>query len=143
MAVQRVIPDRAASPVTMRPQAAVRQRPAAAPRVQRSIAEQMELLADDYRRAVFCREQAENFRNQWFAGQDREIAYVRDRAYAGDPRFRSMTPAQLVVTGRWRWNGSADARYLSALENAFTGWAQLYLAFAQVDLLNQCGAPQP
>ena len=143
MAVQRVIPDWAASPVTTRPQAAVRQRSTAAARVQRSIAEHMASLADDYQRAMFCREQAENFRNQWFAGQDREIAYVRNRALAGDPRFRAMTPAQLVVTGRWRWNGSADARYLSALENAFTGWAQMYLAFAQVELLNQRLAPQP
>ncbi len=136
MAVQRVIPDQAA-PVTTRHRAAVRQRPALAPGVQRSIAEQMALLPSDYSRAVFCREQAETFRNQWFAGQDREIAYVRERACAGDPRFRRMTPAQLLVTGRWRWSGSADAQYLFVLENAFTGWARMYLAFAQVELLSR------
>ena len=142
MAVQRVIPDQAVSSVPTRRPAAVRPRPMSAVRVQRSIAEQIALQPNDYRRAMFCREQAEDFRNRWFAGQDREIAYIRDRAFAGDPRFRGMTPAEQVVTGRWRWTGSADAQYLAMLENVFTGWARMYLAFAQVELLSRRGEPE-
>jgi hypothetical protein len=112
------------------------------PRGRTSIAEHIEHLANDFERAVFCREQAEGFRRRWFAGRQREIDYVTARAGAGDRRFKNMTPAQLDVTARLRWSQSANAQYLMELENVLTNWAQMYLSFAEVEVLNHHGAPR-
>jgi hypothetical protein len=131
MAVQRVIPDTA--PQVTRTRSAVRPPPAPAPRREASIAEQIDHLPDDYQRAMFCREQAEDYRRQWFAGREREIAYVQARAEARDPRFRRMTPEQLLRTAQWRWSQSARAQLLWTLESTFSGWAKMYLSFARHD----------
>jgi hypothetical protein len=98
-------------------------------------------LADDYQRALFCRKQAESYRRHWFAGREREIAYVMERAYAGDARFRRMTVAQLEKTARWRWSQSAYAQYFSRLEKTYSEWAHMYLAFAEVQVLNRGEKP--
>ena len=127
MAVQRVIPDTV--PPMPRARSAVRPRPA--PAREMSVAEQIDHLPDDYHRAMFCREHAEDYRRQWFAGREREIAYVLARAEARDPRFRRMTRAQLVMTAQWRWSQSAAAQLLWTLESTFSGWAKMYLSFAR------------
>jgi len=112
-----------------------------APRREASIAEEIELLPDDYQRALYCRRHAEAYRRRWFAGRQREIDYVLGRAHARDPRFRTMTPAQLLITAQWRWSQSADAQYLFTLESTFSGWAQMYLSFAEMEVLSRHAAP--
>ncbi len=143
MAVQRVIPEGAFPPVRSRNGSALRQRPMPAPRSETSVAEEIELLPNDYQRALFCRKHAEEYRRRWFAGRQREIAYVFGRADARDPRFTRMTQAELQMTGQWRWAHSADAQYLFTLESTFTGWAQMYLSFAEMEVLSRHAAPPP
>jgi hypothetical protein len=53
MAVQRVIPEGAFPPVRSRNGSALRQRPMPAPRSETSVAEEIELLPNDYQRALF------------------------------------------------------------------------------------------
>ena len=141
MAVQRVIPEDAFPPVRSRNGSALRQRPMPAPRREASIADEIELLPDDYQRALYCRRHAETYRRRWFAGRQREIDYVLGRADARDPRFRRMTPAELLITAQWRWSQSADAQYLFTLESTFSGWAQMYLSFAEMEVLSRHAAP--
>jgi hypothetical protein len=112
-----------------------------APRAETSVAEQIEHLANNYQRAVFCREHAEESRHQWFVGRQREITYVMARAGVGDPRFKRMTHSQLQMTGAWRWSQSSQGQYLSKLEAKFTEWAHMYLSFAEVEALNEHGVP--
>jgi hypothetical protein len=112
-----------------------------APKGETTVAEQIEHLANNYQRAVFCREHAEDSRHQWFAGRQREIAYVTARADANDPRFKNMTHAQLQMTGAWRWSQSSQGQYLNRLETKFTEWAHLYLSFAEVEALNERSLP--
>jgi hypothetical protein len=88
-------------------------------------------LASDYERAVVYRGQAEAYRDQWMAGRRREIAYVMNRAKAGDARFKRMSANELEVTGRWRWSRSAEANRLAGQEQLFRRWAQMYLEFAE------------
>ena len=139
MVVQKVSPAGTYSPVHYGGRPAVRQQPAPTPRGETTIAEQIDHLASDHQRAVFCREQAERSRRQWFAGCQREIAYVMARADHGDPRFKNLSRAQLEMTGRWRWSESSRGQYLSWLETRFTDWAQMYLSFAEVEALNAHG----
>lgn len=143
MTVQKASKVRATSPVQYQSRPGLRQQPVPvpAPRGEATIAEQIEHLATDFQRAVFCREHAEDSRHQWFAGRRREIAYVMARADAGDPRFRNMTHAQLQMTGAWRWSQSSQGRYLNRLEKKFTEWTHMYLSFAEVEALNEHGAP--
>jgi len=100
-------------------------------------AEQLELLPDDYHRALFCRHHAEAYRREYFAGRDREVAYVTELAQAGDPRFKGMRPFDLEITGKWRWTKSARGLHLKRLERRYTAWASMYLAFAEVQVLHQ------
>ncbi len=141
MAVQRVAPTENTSPVQFGYRPAVSRPPVAARRPELTIAEQIDHLPDDYRRALFCRAHAEAARHRYFAGRQQEIARVVELAAAGDPRFRAMTPAQLQVTARWRWSRSAEGQYLASLEGKFTGWAHLYLSFAEMEFLNRHGLP--
>jgi hypothetical protein len=136
MAVQRVAPAETAA-VEYRDRPAIRKQRVPVPRRKTSIAEHIEHLANDYQRAVFCREQAEGSRRRWFAGSQREFAYLTARADAGDPRFRDMTPAQLEITARLRWSQSSTGQYLMEMEKMFTNWAQMYLSFAEVEALNR------
>jgi len=114
-----------------------------AARQEPSIAEQIDLLPDDFQRAMFCREHAEDYRRRWFAGRQREIAYVLSRAAANDSRFRNMTRAELMMTAQWRWSQSADGQLLWTLESTFTGWAKMYLSFAELAMLGSHGTPPP
>ena len=139
MAVQRVAPAGTSAAVEYRDRPAIRQRTVPVPRGRTSIAEHIEHLANDYQRALFCRQQAEGSRRRWFAGSQRELAYLMDRAGAGDPRFRDMTPAQLEMTARWRWSQSSQGQYFMEMETMFTNWAQMYLSFAEVEALNRHG----
>jgi hypothetical protein len=141
MAVQRVAPAGRTAAVEYRDRPAIRRQPVPAARGKTSIAEHIEQLANDYQRAVFCRQQAEGSRRRWFAGSQQELAYVVARAGAGDPRFRDMTSAQLETTARWRWSQSSPGQYLMEMENMFTNWAQMYLSFAEVEALNRHGVP--
>jgi hypothetical protein len=141
MAVQRIAPAGTTPAVEYRDRPAIRQRPVPVPRSKTSIAEHIEQLANDYQRAVFCREQAEGSRRRWFAGSQRELAYVMARAGAGDPRFRDMTPPQVEMTARWRWSQSSPGQYLMEMEKMFTNWAQMYLSFAEVEALNRHSVP--
>ena len=141
MAEQRVTRTRTTSPVGHRDPPALRQQPAPVPRGGASVAARIEHLANDYQRAMFCRELAEGSRRQWFVGGQREVAYVIARADAGDGRFKKMTQAQLEMTARWRWSQSSRGQYLTRLESKFTTWAQMYLSFAEVEMLNQHGVP--
>jgi hypothetical protein len=141
MAIQWATATGTTSPIEYRyPPSAGRQQ-VQVPRARTTVAQQIEDLPNDYRRAVFCREHAEGFRRQWFAGMSRETAYVVQRADGGDPRFRAMTPGQLEMTARWRWSQSARARYFMELESVFTGWAQMYLSFAEVEVLSRYDGP--
>jgi hypothetical protein len=140
MTVQKVSKAGATSPVQHHNRPGLRQQPVPAPN-KATVAEQIEHLANNYQRAVFCREHAEDSRLQWFAGRQREIAYVTARAAAGDPRFRNMTHSQLLMTGAWRWSQSSRGQYLSRLETKFTEWAHMYLSFAEVEALNDHGVP--
>ena len=141
MAVQRVAPARTTSPAHVGYRPAVSHPPVPARRREMTVAQQIDQLPDDYHRALFCREQAEAARHRYFAGRQQEIARVVELAAAGDPRFRAMTPAQLQVTARWRWSRSAEGQYLASLEGKFTGWAHLYLSFAEMEFLNRHGLP--
>ncbi len=100
----------------------------------RTAAEEIDDLPDDYRRALFCRTQAEVFRHQWFAGRQAEIDHVRRRAYAHDARFVAMTDHQLELIGKMRWSQSARAKRLGGLEERYSAWALMYLAFAEFRL---------
>jgi hypothetical protein len=100
MAIQWTTPAETTSPVEYRYQPSLRQQPVPVPRGGTTVAEQIGHLANDYQRAVFCREHAETFRRLWFAGKQRELDYVIDRADEGDPRFKNMTYAQLETTAR-------------------------------------------
>lgn len=106
-----------------------------------TVVERIELLPNDHQRALFCRMQAEGLRRKWFAGRQREALYVMARADGGDPRFKRMTQAQLEMTARWRWSQSSRGQYLMKLEKMFTSWAQMYLSFAEVEVLTQQGVP--
>jgi hypothetical protein len=141
MAVQRVAPASENSPPGYQYPPAARQQSVAVPRREMTVAEQLEDFADDYQRAMFCRKEAERARRQWFAGRQREIAHVVAMARAGDPRFRTMSSAQVEMTARWRWSQSAKGQYLMNLESKFTGWAEMYLSFAEVEVLNQRRVP--
>ena len=141
MTVQKVSTAGATSPVQYQSRPGLRQQPVPVPKGETTVAEQIEHLATNFQRAVFCREHAEDSRHQWFAGRQREIAYVVARADAGDPRFKNMTRAQMQMTGAWRWSQSSQGQYLSRLETKFTEWAHMYLSFAEVEALNEHGAP--
>jgi hypothetical protein len=84
--------------------------------------------------AVSCLRRTETYRNEWFAGLTREIDIVKERAEAGDKRFRGMTSKQREVTGRLRWSLSAKAHHLAHLEQKYRSWAEMYLAFAEYQL---------
>src|SRR5689334_1033728 len=139
MVVQRESHAGAYSSVQYWDRLALRQHSAPTLTDEATVAEQIEHLASDYERAVFCREQAERYRRQWFAGSQKAISYVMARANAGDPRFKNMSDLALQITGRWRWSHSSQGQYLSKLETTFTGWAQLYLFFAEVEALSGRG----
>jgi hypothetical protein len=81
-------------------------------------------------RALSCLTEAENCRDKWNAGADRETERVFARAAGGDPRYRAMTPSQLSTTGRWRWRLSTSAMQLSRAEERARERARLYLRFA-------------
>ena len=134
MAAEKIVPAGMAFAVQQGNHPALRPVPA----VQRytMLAEQIERLANDYQRAVFCRHQAEVIRRRWFAGWREEIAHLQARAAAGDPRFKNMTYYQLDVTARWRWSQSANGEQLMKLEQMFTAWAGMYLSSAQLEVLN-------
>ncbi|GLH99761.1 hypothetical protein [Phytohabitans aurantiacus] len=91
----------------------------------------IERLGDDYERAMYCRAQAEKYRHQWFEGRAEEIAYVRERKEAGDPRFRRLTPGQVDLIGRLRWSESGMGQALAGREQRYTRWMKIYLAFAE------------
>jgi hypothetical protein len=133
MAMQRTTGAGTNAPVEPRYRPSLRARAVPVPRHEATVAEQIEHLPDDHQRAVFCRGQAEAFRRQWFAGMQREMAYVMTRADDGDPRFRNMTYAQLEMTARWRWSQSSRGQHLMQLEGVFTNWARMYLSFAGAD----------
>jgi hypothetical protein len=139
MVVQGVPQAGTYSPVDHLDRPTLRQRRTPTLRGEITVAEQIEHVATDYQRAVFCREHAEHSRRRWFAGRQREIAYVMGRAEGGDPRFRNMSRAQLQMTGAWRWSQSSQGQYLRKLEATFTDWAQMYLSFAEVEALNGHG----
>ena len=141
MTVQKFPKARVSSPVQYPTRPGLRQRPVPAPKGEPTLAEQIEHLANDYQRALFCREHAEDSRHQWFAGRQREIAYVMARANAGDPRFKNMTHAQLQMTGAWRWSQSSQGQYLGSLETKFSEWAHTYLSFAEIEALNERSMP--
>ena len=141
MTVQKVPTARATSPIQHRNRPGLQQQPVPAPRGEPTLAEQIQQLANNYQRAEFCREHAEDSRHQYFVGRQREIAYVMARADAGDPRFKNMTHTQLQMTGSWRWSQSSLGQYLSNLETKFTNWAHMYLSFAEVEALNGHGVP--
>jgi hypothetical protein len=94
-------------------------------------AQVIDRIAGDYERAVYCRTQVEEYRRRWFAGRAREIAYVAERANAGDPRFRRLTPGQIDLIGRLRWSESGLGQKLAGLEERYTRWMRMYLAFAE------------
>ncbi len=142
MAVQRVTQTEMTSPVEYRYRPALRRPPVPVPRGGTTVAEQIARLADDYQRALFCRKRAEGARRQWFAGSQREIGYVMARADAGDPRFKKMTYGQLEMIGRWRWSQSSRGQYLMNVDEKFTQWAQMYLSFAEMEVLNHHGVPR-
>jgi hypothetical protein len=100
----------------------------------RTAAEEIDDLPDDYHRALFCRAQAELFRHQWFAGRQQEIDHVRQRAYAHDARFATLTEYQLELIAKMRWSQSAQSKRLSSLEERYSAWAMMYLAFAEFRL---------
>ena len=131
----------ATSPIQYRNGPALQRQRVPAPRGETTLAEQIQHLANNFQRAEFCREHAEDSRRQYFVGRQREIAYVMARADAGDPRFKNMTRAQLQMTGAWRWSQSSQGQYLSKLETRFTDWAHMYLSFAEVEALNEQGVP--
>ena len=100
----------------------------------RTAAEEIDDLPDDYHRALFCRTQAELFRHQWFAGRQQEIDHVRERAHAHDARFANLTEHQLELIGKMRWSQSAQSKRLGGLEERYSAWALMYLAFAEFQL---------
>ena len=105
--------------------------PKAESRLRITASEQIDDLASDYDRAMFYRRQAEAYREQWMAGRRREIAYVMNRAKAGDARFKRMSTKELEVIGRWRWSRSTEAQRLASQEQLFRQRAHMYLEFAQ------------
>jgi hypothetical protein len=113
------------------------------PTGRRTAAQEIDDLPDDYSRALYCRAQAEHYRHQWFAGREREIDHVRTRAYDGDARFAHMTDTQLELTGRLRWSGSTQAKRLGGLEDRYSAWALMYLAFAEFQLRQKFASSMP
>jgi hypothetical protein len=113
------------------------------PTGERTAAEEIDALPDDYHRALYCRTQAEHYRHEWFAGRQQEIDHVRARAYGGDARFGHMTEKQLELTGRLRWSGSAQAKRLGGLEERYSAWALMYLAFADFQLREKFASSMP
>ncbi len=93
--------------------------------------EEIDALESDYQRAQHCRAKAEFYRNEWFHGREVEIECVRVLAAAGDRRFRRKTPLDLEMIGKSRWRLRVAAQDLIALEQMYTRWAMMYLAFAQ------------
>ncbi len=142
MAVQRVAPAGTTSPVQYGYRPALSQPPVPARQGEMTLAQEIENLPSDFQRAMFCREQAEAARRRWFAGRQREIEHLVDRAAARDPRFKNMTEAQLQVTARWRWSQSAQGQYLMGMESKFTAWAHMYLSFAEMEVLDHHGLPR-
>jgi hypothetical protein len=109
----------------------------------RTAAEEIDALPDDYRRALYCRTQAEHYRHQWFDGRQQEIDRVKERAYRGDARFEHMSDKQLELTGRLRWSGSTQAKRLGGLEERYSAWALMYLAFADFQQREKFASTMP
>ncbi|GIJ49274.1 hypothetical protein Val02_61600 [Virgisporangium aliadipatigenens] len=94
-------------------------------------ARRADAASHDYELARTYRRQAEEFRAAWLAGRAREIAYVIQRACAGDPRFSRMSEHELQATGRMRWSKSGHARKLAGLEEEYSRLAKIHLEFAE------------
>jgi hypothetical protein len=95
-----------------------------------TVADDIDALDSDAARAQFCRDRAEDYRRQWFAGQARTIAEVIELAQVGDKRFRAMSGRELDVTGRQRWSRSQEGQDLRVYEDRFAGLSLFYLAWA-------------
>lgn len=141
MTAQRIDTART-SPVGVGHQPLTRRTHALSPTVDRT-AEEIDALPDDYHRALYCRTQAEHYRHQWFAGRQQEIDHVKARADGGDARFEYMTDKQLEVTGRLRWSASTQAKRLGGLEDRYSAWALMYLAFAEFQLREKFASSMP
>jgi hypothetical protein len=83
------------------------------------------------RQAEVWLRRAEATREQRRDGQQKEIAYAKMRAGAGDKRFRNMTQDALELVGRARWSRSSYAKRLAELEIRYRRRAQPYLEFAE------------
>lgn len=100
-----------------------------------SPAELIERLPSDYDRATWCRHQAERCRRMWYAGRREQIEYVRERAFAGDRRFRRFSLAELDAIGKYRWSHSEAGQRLRQRERTFTEWARMYQSSVETDAL--------
>jgi hypothetical protein len=139
MKTQRVPPAPAVPIRQVQSQPAPRQQHTLVPPRELTPPQELDDLTNDYQRALFCRRQAEAYRRKWLAGREREMAYLLERVYADDARFRGMTSAELEITARWRWSHSAHGHHFMNLEQKYSEWAHLYLAFAELETLNRHG----
>ena len=143
MTAQRINPALRTSPADAGRQPLARRLHALSPAAGMTPAEELDNLPDDYHRALYCRNQAEIYRHQWFAGRQREINHVRERAHVGDARFDHMNDGQLELTGKLRWSQSTQSKRLSGLEEKFSDWALMYLAFAEFQLRERYASALP
>ncbi len=143
MTAQRINTAPRTSPVGFGHQPLSRRTHTLSPTGARTAAEEIDALPDDYRRALYCRTQAEHYRHQWFDGRQQEIDRVKERAYRGDARFEHMSDKQLELTGRLRWSGSTQAKRLGGLEERYSAWALMYLAFADFQQREKFASTMP
>jgi hypothetical protein len=93
--------------------------------------EYLDSLKNDYQRYQACRAKAEGLRNQWFAGQKREINRIMDLAIAGDHRYQRMSPGEMQATGESNWSLRKESKDLAGAEQMYWRWAMGYLQATQ------------
>lgn len=80
-------------------------------------------------RAQACLRKAENCRQRWQRGLERETQRMMILAAARDPRYRKMTTTQLKRTALWCWRLSAAGQALRRSEAHSREQAHDYLEF--------------
>ena len=89
--------------------------------------------------AASCLKVAEDCRDKWRAGLDRERRRVDVLAARGDYRYRRMTPRERACTSLWCWRLSTAAIQLAKREEKCRERSRMYLSFAEFRRISMLG----